>query len=580
MQNIDPFSNLTDYERELSKNEIAMYLDMYYRFVNELSKEENLNTTFIDLFRKIKNKGNKNGNIIRNVSSFIEYDYMIQIAELYTINKFYSIFIDSNFKYFDLSKIQDYSIDEKYYMSGSNHFTLDNIIKLIRNALNHNDKDNFQLFRVVQSLVSPDIYLEIFLRKKKLHLKLSVRELSELFSQVTEARSSFNYEYMDKDGKVLKTANEMMDHYKSGLKISINHYYNFDVTKKEEQERIVLNGTGEEFYKIFELDDYQKKAINSSINKLSKDNNGDFSNFIGYMIKDVIPFGMAKISGYKVDINYLFNCLYSPNKSYADYIYDVNNRQFKNHYVEVETLYYTLNRDALLSRSFSLFASYILDTVITKKEININGVSEDRAYYRNSFVHARWYDFLREDGEQEIILRDYEHGDSNIMSSNEGQEEKRITSNVLYNFLRSKVKDENYNLPLSLLGDASGTGYHITFKDGDTIYYCNMSLTTSSPIFILLGERNGKKFICNNEQIKVLGEKIKHANLNMVDPRIEDFCKKMPDICQKALSNFILSTSEEDYRKRMMIEINELNNICTEIRLGFKFNSKVKKIYY
>ena len=41
-----------------------------------------------------------------------------------------------------------------------------------------------------------------------------------------------------------------------------------------------------------------------------------------------------------------------------------------------------------------------------------------------------------------------------------------------------------------------------------------------------------------------------------------------------------MSTNEDDYRKRMMIEINELNNIYTEIKLGFKFNNKVKKINY
>lgn len=576
---ITSFSRLVDGERELSKNEIAMYLDLYYRFVNLLVKKENIDKSFIELFSKVKNKSGNN--IIINTSNFTEYDYMVQIAQFYTINKFYSIFIDSNFDYFDASKIKKYKLDEKCYVLGSNRFPLDTIIKLIRNALNHNDKEDYQLFRLVQSSMDPDIYLEIFLRKPNLHLRLKVKELAELFSQLIDTRSSFGFKYIDKNGNVLTTKEEFLNHYRDDLSVLLSHFYDFDVSEKEKNKGVITNGTALEFYKIFKLDDYQKEAITSIMNKLSKDNNEDYSQFIGYIIKDVIPFGMAKISGYKTDINYLFNCLYYPRNCYKDYICKANNRSFINHYVEAETLYYTLNRDALLSRSFSLFASYVFDTLITSKQIKVNNLLENRSYYRNSFVHGRWYDFFNEGGIQEIIIRDYPYGDSNIMTPSKGQEkEKRIIRDELYEVLHSKIREEDYDLPLDLIKDTSGNGYHITFREEDITYYCNMSITGLSPIFLLIGYKKGQVLICNNEHIKKLEEKIKIANLDGLDPRMRLFCKKISNICKKALNNFLLSTDYDDYKKRMDEEIVKLNNICLEIKLGIDSSNIVKHFYY
>ena len=100
MSDIAPFATLEKGESELSKKDIAAFLDTYFNFLIEMFNNEE--KTFMDNFINSKNRREKDISVfsqkIRSCSFYAEYDYMLQIAELFTIIKVFSYYIDSNCK--------------------------------------------------------------------------------------------------------------------------------------------------------------------------------------------------------------------------------------------------------------------------------------------------------------------------------------------------------------------------------------------------------------------------------------------------------------------------------------------------
>ena len=579
MKEIKPFSELKQGEMEVSKNECAIYLDLYYRFVKEILKYPN--ELYINIFKKVKYKDNDiNLNVVNETSCYNEYDYMVQFAQFFTINKLFSIIIDSNIDYIDTSVSNDY-IDEKYYVNGSNKFTKKNLIKLLRNALNHNDKTDFQLFRLIKSKSNVDLYVEIFLRELNMHLKIEVKDLFDIFGEVLNAKSIYDYKFRDQNGQQLIKIDDLMRELDNTIFLDLVHFYNFNLTDSELDDKVIHNISSDkrdEFIKSFELDDSQKKAAKNTFSTITKKHNQDCTFALPCILRDIIPFGMTKIYGYSYDINYFISELYNPKNYYNNYIQQLNSETFKNVFEEARAFYYSLiNSDSVIDRSFSLFASYILDSVITDTEFVFNGNKTEKNYYRNAFVHGRWYSM--DDGGKSLVLRDYEQGDDNIMThSLNDVKEKVVNQEQLYHDLKKYLTINDYDLPLSLIADNSNNGYHITYRVNGTNYYCNMSLTNKAPIFLLLGEKNGQVFIASGNDFKLFEKEISDMKINELDPRELDYIKKMPGIVRKAFKTLLETNSDDEYKKKLSSEINKLLDICIEIQLGI--DAKHPVIHY
>jgi len=579
VEKIRPFSELKQEEMEVSKNECAVYLDLYYRFIKELLK--NPNETYINVFKKVKYKDNDiKLNVVNEVSCFNEYDYMIQFAQFFTINKFFSIIIDSNINYIDDSVSNDY-VDEKYYVNGSNKFTKKNLIKLLRNSLNHNDKTDFQLFRLIKSKSDIDLYVEVFLRRPNMHLKIKVKDLLDIFGEVLNAKSIYDYRFNDKNGQQLIKTDDLMRELDNTIFLDLIHFYNFDLTDSKSDDKVIDSVSGnrrEEFVKSFKLDDNQKKAAKNTLSTITKKHNQDCTFALPYILRDIIPFGMTKIYGYSYDINYFISELYNPNNYYNNYIQRLNSKIFGNEYEEGEAFYYSLiNSDSAIDRSFSLFASYILDSVITDTDFIFNGNTTKKNYYRNAFVHGRWYSI--DDEGKSLALRDYEHGDKNIMTiSSNDVKEKVVNWEQLYYDLKKYITSNDYDLPLSLITD--NNGYHITYRINGTNYYCNMSLTNKSPIFLLLGEKNGQVFVAKGNDFNLFEKAISDMKIDDLDPRLFDYIKKMPSIVRKALKILLETNSDYEYKKRLTTEINKLLDVCSEIQLGINTEQAIHHYHY
>lgn len=327
----------------------------------------------------------------------------------------------------------------------------------------------------------------------------------------------------------------------------------------------------------------KKSIARDVIKSISRRTNQDC--FLAWpdILRDLIPFGMTKIYGYNYDIHGLMREIVDPQKTYEDVVKNINLEKFGNMSLEAEWLFYSLiNKESVIDRAFSLFASYVLDSVITDDEFVLNGKAVKKNSYRNAFVHGRWYTNDKDFDERSLTLRDYEHGDDNIMvPSNSGNSEIQVKQNELYNSLKCYVKEKNYDLPISFISLEEGKSLYITYRKDGVGYFCNMSFNKITPIFLLLGQRDGNMFIADKKDFDVFAKEIEMGSLTAgIDPRLIEFVKKMPEISKKALTAILESDTEEEYNEKLKDEIRELLKIYREIELGIKPDQSVQDFFY
>ena len=579
---VKPFDQLKPEEMEVTKDECLFYLDLYYRFIKEVHKHPE--ETYINIFKRIRYGSLIN--VVNEVSCFNEYDYMIQFAEFFTISKFFSLLIDSNIEHLDDLVKNDY-FDEKYYAPGSRKFTKKNLISLLRNAFNHNDKSSFELFRLIKSKKDIDMFLEIYLRRLNFHLKIGVKDLYDIFGEMLDAKSIYDFDFIDKNGNTFRTVEDIENSLDDNIKLKLKHLYNFKVDENNPNSHRITDSTPkDEYEKVIDFTDSQIKATKSVMKQLKSLYKEDALDMIPYVLRDNIPFGMSKIYGYSFDLNYLIRDLYNPKSSYKDFIVRTNGLSFRgNKLLEAEALYYSIvNFDNMVDRSFSLLASYVLDSVIPEDNPNfhLDGDVVDKTHYRNAFVHGRWYSYLDDSLKRQFALADYDHGDTEIMKSSLDNNESEITvsEEALYDSFKGFIKQGNFDLPLSLIEDKSGNGYFITFRVNGVNYCCNVSLTKKSPIFLLLGEKDGEIFTPYGDKFRLFEDMINQTNFDDLDPRMMNFIKKVPKLARKAFKTLITTKSEEEYIEGLTTEINELLDICTEIKMGIDPDSGIIHFHY
>lgn len=572
---VAPLSPLKTEEMEVSKNEGAFYLDLYFKFIKEVMKSPT--ESYINIFKRIR-YGDKL-NIINNATCLNEYDYMIQYVEFFTISKFFSVIVENNIDYLD-EIIANGNIDDKYYVEGSTKYSKKDIIKFIRNALNHNDKSTFELFRLIKSNDDIDLYLEIYLRRLNMHLKIKVKDLYDLFGEILDSNSIYDYSFIDKNGNSLLNIEDIERELDNGIKLKLSHLYNFEL---DENKNIRDSSNCDKFEKIIPLRNSQVMATKETMKQFCE-LYGDYSKCVlPYVLRDNIPFGMAKTYGYGFDINFFIRDLYNPNSSYREFCTYVNSLEYDRKEDETNSLYYSVvNPESVVDRSFSLLASHVLDSIIPENNpmFELNGETVNKKHYRDAFVHSRWFSYVDESLKKKLSLSDYCHGDSNIMvSSIPNQEEIIINQEDLYNSLKNYFTEDNYDLPISLILDESGNGYHITYRKDGVNYYCNASLTKDSPIFLLLGEKDGNVFVADQGNIKEFSKLIGQLNLDNIDPRMAKFIRRVPNTAMEAFMVFSFSNPNSYYRL-LSNHINELVDICTETKLGISSDTDIKHFHY
>lgn len=547
------FMDLEDNEHELSKNDIAKYLDLYYRFSEKVGKKYLLGENFKSMFFSCGDFGTT---IFDNTINTMDYDYMLQIARFFTLNKIYSLFIDSNHKYLELSDMDDPDMLAKYEVEGSRHHDLKNALKLIRNSLNHNDKKDFELFRIISEEGNPDLSIEIYLRIPNLHLKMPIEVFNDILMAPLKSKSAYNFELLDFDDKKINDCRYLKELLKfNGVKYKITHRYNFDDNDVDEN-GVVSGNSGDTFERIYSLTEEQKSSIMSNSSYLNYVSNDKMIDFLPLIIRDSIPFGMTKIDDYMFDLNCLFPILKDWKNSYADVVRRIKNEEYSSTSEEINNVYRTLNIGNVSSRGFSLYASYILDSVISDNLVNINGSDIKKEVMRDSFVHGRWFNY--KDGlKDKITLYDYEHGDDKIMEEAKCETYLR---EELYDSLGNYVSNKSVDLPISFVSYGDDTGVAIACRVDGVEYFCNMTtLNLGFPQYVIFTKSGETDYgLADSDQRKMFCEKLKLADKTMFNSEYGELLNNLEDASSKATDAFI-NCDENEFFEVMDLENRKLD---------------------
>lgn len=575
---IAPFNNLNAGERELSKKEIAAFLNTYFKFMIELNNHEKL--SFFETFKVTKNKlcnvdsSSDWQNEVRESSYYTEYDNMLQIVEFFSLIKFFSYIVDSNL--YKLGDMGDQMVDDKYFLPDSNKFSVYKTISYIRNAMNHNNKESFQLFRLIQKQNDPKIYVEIYLRVPNFHIMLTIDELKDLLKPVLKSKSLYTYIYYDSKGNIL--TDDFLKHIDEDIYYEINQVYDFD--DSDIVNDIVRDHNGEEFKKKILFTKEQKEGIKRTFEYYKTNDKIIDSIFLSRIIEESIPFGMTKVRGFLDDINNFLPFIYDYDLSYENYKEEYSRLYYNNEKNALESfdkIYYTNNLLSRFVRSLVLFSSYVLDSIISEDEqIMIDGRSVNKNVPRDSLVHGT-YSSVYSNDPFTIALFDYKHKrksktDNNRIMENYKLEEFDFIG--LYESLYKIVEPTEYPLQLDLIiSTPKFNGFKYTFRENDTIFYVNASFDSVVPLFLGIKDVDGTLAYMDDKDFDLLKERINNADFtrlkDIFDLEAIEFVKRLPDISRKAtklLYNLINSNSLsiDAYYGMFAEEINTLTAICSK----------------
>lgn len=582
MSDIAPFATLEKGESELSKKDIAAFLDTYFNFLIEMFNNEE--KTFMDNFINSKNRREKDISVfsqkIRSCSFYAEYDYMLQIAELFTIIKVFSYYIDSNL--FKIGDIGRERVDDKFFLSDSTRYNKIQTINFIRNALNHNDKKDFELFRLTMKQGDPKIYIEIYLRNPNFHIKVTVDELVDLLKPVLKSKSLYAFTYFDKEGNVIKSPEDLLkiinEDIDDEIYYEINHATDFD--ENDISNGLLINYGGQVFKIKIPFTKEQKNGIKIYCDML-KTNDSLYNSIIySRVIEEVIPFGMSKVNGFLNDFNNFLHYIYDYDKKYIDFIYEnakVKTTVFEDSLQIFDNFYYAYNRTGRTVRGLVLLLSNVLDSIIPEEEqIEINGDTIAKTIPRDSLVHGT-YSSAYGTNILNIALFDYEHKDRRNRTDNtrimQDYNLKVFDIMDLYEMSYNLISPLEYSLPLDIIiSRPKFDGFKFIFKDRDKRYYINASFDQTTPIFLGLIEINGETYYMDDRGFDLFKEKIDSLSmkkylsmLSLEDEQIE-FIKNIPDISRNATARYtyLITTnklSNENYFGPMMNEIKTLSKI-------------------
>ncbi len=596
-----PFINLESGDRQISKNEIAMHLNSYFQFYSNIIKDTD--TPFYENFFQTKNKilsisdDDELIQEIRKVSYFTEYDQMLQIVELFIMNKFFSYNIDSNLSL--IGDVGDEKCSEKIFISGSKKYKKRDVIKYIRNALCHNDKKDMELYRLIQKQNNPQIYIEIYLRKPNFHIMLTIAELKNLLLPILQAKSAYSFLYYDNKGNIVNTPNKVMMALDKELYFEINQIYNFN-SQNVKNKIITDEISGEKFKKKFQFNSKQVEYI-KQMYFLYKGTDEFYNTImIKHILEETIPFGMAKIAGYLDDLNNFLPFLYDGYNCLSKYQKSLNsNYQSKEDLISTERqLYNSINLNSRSLRANILFCSYILENITYANTlIKIDEKEIQKNYIRNSLVHGTYANCI--DKDYNILLYDYIHKnkkgkmDNNLILENYTVNSFNLIN--LYKTLSKSINLKDYYLPLDLIINLEKfRGLRFTFREKKIIYYINASLDNKVAPFLGLKDVDGTLCYMSEDDFALFKNKVMSLKLNELynyDQKVMDFIKKVPDIARISTTRFQNLVNEHKFTSSNYLEplketLEELYSLCknysesVEVSSSANVTKSLIKFYY
>jgi hypothetical protein len=304
-------------------------------------------------------------------------------------------------------------------------FSNKQIIKFIRNALNHNDNPSHDLARFIRidENEKEQIKVEILLKNTKpipFHVMLDIHELISICFEIKKANSIIIGSNRSTRPISLNSTN---------VNETLNNIFlrKFFARKKltdEQKERIIShmnsNNRTKNYEEFFLENGMEYKDIPYSIAQKVKieedlkywESLGEKGNdVISHLLNKVMPFSWAKdrvltmnviLSSYYMrnGKNTIFDLVKDARQTYQSKSLNEDSPLMlyvKLFGIDDNILYDSIDFKNLLSITNAIYYGYLFDTLVTDNEVNINNSKTiKREKIRDSFVHMRWYKGVNE----------------------------------------------------------------------------------------------------------------------------------------------------------------------------------------
>ena len=425
-------------KHEFSKYEIATYLRDFNRTMNYASFNQDI--SFFEVFK----------NVMRNDGrlQYAHIDYyleMITIYEILLVSKFLSILYDNYFDFLLESSIDNINIPNSIFVDSSdaNRFSKKQIIKYIRNALNHNDNPNHDLFKFIRINENgkDEIKIEISLINTKpipFHVVLSIDELISIYFEIKKSNSIRIASNLSTKPILLNSLNvsDTINHiylrkYFARKKLSdeqkkaIISYINSGNKIKNNSEFLLENGLE---YKDYNYSIAQKIKIEEDLKYW--ESLGVYGNdVIHHLLYKVLPFSWSKDRALTMNLILTDYYMRLGKSCIFDIINDARKLYFNKNLIDesplglygqsfgidYNILFDSIDFANIISITNAIYYGYLFDSLVTDKEVNITDSKIiEREKIRDSFVHMRWFMGAREC----FKLFDWENGIDNEYNTN------------------------------------------------------------------------------------------------------------------------------------------------------------------
>ncbi len=400
-----------------TKEEIATFLRDYNNLI--LASVLNPSIKFSKIFLSNLNYENR---LDEATPSY--YNTMTTIFEFMLASKLLTILYDNAFDYLDENSINSMKIPKEIFVNEAdyNKFSKKQILKFIRNALNHNDNQNHDLVRFIKIIDNGEekIKIEINLKNTKpipFNIILDLKTLLSLSFEINKA-NTINIYSLRSNGQIdmnSKNAYKMLD------KIFIRKFYSIKKIASDQlskDHKTVKDGTskGKENtlaelnfeYKDFYLTIPQRVKIEEDLKEW--ENLGENGNdLVHHLIGKVLPFAIFKHNIIMINI-IIADCYVKGDLSLKDFASEGVNifltkkvsddsplKLYVKEFGIDDILYDTHDYDYIWAMASSIYYGYLFDTCVYDNIIMVTEEKKvERAHIRNSFVHLRWFKGLKD----------------------------------------------------------------------------------------------------------------------------------------------------------------------------------------
>lgn len=579
-------------KKKLSKIEIATYLRDYSRLMGYATT--NTNESLFKLFRQMLIEEGR-----EHLSTKEYYLDMMSIYMFFLLNKTYSFMADNLFDYLLEDRLSQIDIPKSIFVNEKdfNKFSKKQIIKFIRDALNHNNYDDRELYSLYKD--NGKLMLEISLKNVKpipFNIRIDLSNYINIMNGILNSNKLDLVVYKNDD--LLNFNSE--DLYSELNKIYYRRYYykqKIDQEtiknarskiKTEEKTDSFINILGENNISFidYKLSIPQKLKILEEFKHWKRILNIAENTSIDYILPKIIPLGITKIKllDYHVALTKFF--IKSCKSSFDNVLGELYDLFYKN---DEKNLFYkcykerdcgikfimqVFDYDSVVSLALSIYYAYLFDTLITHEFIKIGNVDYPRNKLRNCFVHGRWFNGINEC----FKLYDCDNGNKNELQYNWRAsipfKEFVISSEKYYKEYLQKNKNDSFlEYPPYMYIDQNEMPMFISFIKYNKYYIFNLNIATYDENFIPWGLYIREK-----------------GNLKLVDDKdnIDKFFYELEKSWTKEDESFIYLVNFLKYQNILCIEYKKGNIKLEELRKNdnyflsfienFKKNIESKKI--